>query len=302
MANDREIRESTDHALEWRVYDYAIQAVPSMATVSVFDNTGTAVVDGASASIDADGTITYTIAGTDIPSPRSNYRVELAYVISGSTHYINELFDVVKTPIQNITTDDDLYVYVPELRDKLTTYEGSATSELTGSPNTLRSTNIRYITEALQGGYVEIYLDTEMLKRLVVSVDKSNGDIVFDPAHTTDIPQGTRYALRGSYTNAIKAAFEEVRQVVRNRAKTASAYIDSYVIQRAVVYRAIAIIAAAYVEETDDKYDLRRTMYTDMYNSEIARLVEPIDTNGDGNISDYEDDNRASIYSVGLTL
>jgi hypothetical protein len=72
--------------LRARVWSGGSQAIPTAATITVRDDSGTAVVDGASASIASDGTCSYTVGAGLVPttySPSNLWQVVWTLTLGG---------------------------------------------------------------------------------------------------------------------------------------------------------------------------------------------------------------------------
>lgn len=304
----KEIRLRTNETFTWRFYEYAMQIVPTSAAVSVYNKNGTAIVNDEACVIDADGTIHYVLPGTLITSCDVNYKVELSYSYFSSiyypeeiTQYHNELFDVVKAPLINLVTDTDLFIYLPELRDKVGEKNGTSTSD--GTTSTIKDTELKSDDRNFKGGYIEIYIsDSSFFRAQVTDFERSTGTVTFSPAYSTAITSGKKYFIRSSYQALIEAAFEKVRHDVRNKVKLSSGYIDGNVIKDACIYKAIEIYCGGRIEADSDKWHLNNTRFKSMYESELTKIQESFDYDEDGNISDYEDDHRPHFNSVGVDI
>lgn len=300
--NDREILVDADYEFTFEFYDYNVQVVPSAATISIYSGS-TAVVEDAVCSIDTDGTITYTFSASDNDTLDENYKLVLSYTVSGEVKQYVELFDVVRYPLKNVVSDEDLFKYISELSDNVFTYRGVTTSSTSGSTDTLTDSNLKSETKNYTGGKLEIAIDEEeTLIKKIVSINSATGVLTFSPSHTSVIDTDTHYILRSSYQDIINEAFEIVRKVLRSKAGLAAYYIDSTVAKNLTVYKAIELYCLGAIEADGDKWDIRRRNFADLYEQALSTFDAPQDLSDDGTISDYEDENRDNFNSVDVRI
>lgn len=294
-----EIQVDKDYTFSWPFYDRAGQIVPTSATVNIYDKAGSTVVS-ASGSISTAGTITYTFAEADNDTEGINFKVVLDYVYAGETIRVVNLFDVVKYPLQNLVTEDDLFTYVPELRDKV--FELNSFTTSAGTTTTLIDTRLTTENRQYKGGRVEIYIDSTLHEAKVSNYASATGTITFTPAYTSVIASGTKYCLRDSYQDTIDVAYNNfVHRDVRNRVGISAGYIDSNVINNLVVFKALELLSMGAIETEGDKWALRYNAFKTKYDEELAAMAEPFDSDGDGNITDEEDSERPNFWNVDVT-
>jgi len=111
--------------IEIKVYEGGSQLVPSSATITVKDPDGTKEVEDATVSIDANGTMTYSLTTTYTDTLWQDAVIEVSYVISTVTYKAVFLFDVVLNMLKCSVIDDDLKKYRPQLADEIWTDEQS---------------------------------------------------------------------------------------------------------------------------------------------------------------------------------
>lgn len=176
-----------DHVLRCPLYrDAALQA-PSSGTVSVYDASGTARVDGQAVTVTGD-VATYTVqAATTSPLiPAMGWRVEWALVVDGETHLVRNDGALVRRELYPVVTDVDLQRRVAaldgtstqrlhrrsDLQDvideawtaiQLRLIERGDRPNLIISPTALRAVHmalsLAYAMESVGGGHQDLYLE-----------------------------------------------------------------------------------------------------------------------------------------------
>ena len=74
-----------DYPIEVKVYEGGTQKVPSSATITVKDPSGTKQVEDQAMSVDENGTMTYTLSSSKTTKLWENAVIEISYVISTET-------------------------------------------------------------------------------------------------------------------------------------------------------------------------------------------------------------------------
>ena len=114
------------YTLTCKVYSDGTQVVPTGGTIDVKRPGNaplTSPVSGASVSIDGNGTMTYSLAAGNADLLAVHYAAVWHPVISGVTYDFPQLFDVVRYPLRNMVTQDDLVKHHKDLTDLLFTGE-----------------------------------------------------------------------------------------------------------------------------------------------------------------------------------
>jgi len=104
-----------DYPIEVKVYEGGTQKVPSSATITVKNPSGTKQVEDQSMSIDENGTMTYTFSSSKTTKLWENAVIEISYVISSVTYKAVFFFDVVLNKLKCSVIDADLKNYFPKL-------------------------------------------------------------------------------------------------------------------------------------------------------------------------------------------
>jgi len=297
----REIEQSQPYTFEWSFYDNNIKETPVSGTINVYKPGGTTkLVDDQPVAIETDGTIKYTLSATDTATCDKNYKIELEYQVGDELFRPYYLFSIVKTPLINNVRDEDLFQYVPELRDKLTPNVIETTSA--GTTSTLISTYLNPLNLDFKGGYITIYIDeTTEHNAEIQSWDSETSTVTFSPTYPSSIASGLKVQIRASYQRFINEAYENhVYRDIRNRVPLLAGYIDSTVTDNLTVYKTLEIICFGKVEEVDDKWDMRASKFADKYGKEYIKLNEAYDYNEDGDIDISENESKPNFMNRGI--
>jgi len=289
-----EIEKSQDYTFTWSFYDRNIQEVPVSGTIIVYKNTGTELVASTAVSIETDGEIKYTLLTANTGIVDCNYKIELEYQVDDKKTRSYYLFDIVETPLIDTTRDEDLFKYVGELRSKYINYTKETTA--LGTSSSFISRELDPLNVDFKGGHVDIYIDdTTVHSAEVTNWEPELFRITFEPNYTASIASGNRFRIRPSYQDFIDEAYINiVSRDIRNRVGIKAKYIDTTVTRNMTIFKTLEMICFSNVEEEGDKWDMRTKKFGEMYKEELQKLMEPVDLDGDGNISDEENENRPS--------
>jgi hypothetical protein len=295
----REYQVDKAHTFTWSFYTRDIQDVPSYATVSIADNGGSVLSSG-SGSIDSTGTISYIFSAVANSIEGRNFRLTLTYTVSGVETVRHYLFDVVLTPLVCDVTDEDLFQYVPELRNKIKDTDGTATSA--GTTVTIYSDLLKNDGRSFKGGRISIF-QSDTLRHDAKITDFSSGTVTFTPATTTAIASGTPYTIRPSFQTIIDTAFDQhiirdVRSKMTAYTGTAAQYIDASAVHNLTIFKALEIYCFSQSEEDNDKWSRRANEFREQYKTSLSGLSEPYDKDEDGQISDAEDGDRPNMTTI----
>lgn len=293
-----EIQKSQSYTFEWSFYDSNIKEIPVDGSISVYKPGGsTKLVDSDAVSIETDGTIKYTLSASNTATVDKNYKIELVYQVNDVVKRPFYLFSIVETPLINTVRDEDLFKYVPELRDKITPNVVETTD--TGTTTTFKSTELNYLNLDFKGGMCEIYIDsTTQHNAEIQSWNKDTSTVTFTPSYISNIGSGLKVAIRASFQRFIDEAYgSHVYRDIRNRVPLAAGYIDSTVTDNLTIFKALEIICFGRVEEVDDKWYVRAKKFQELYGKEYTKLNEAYDYDEDGDIDAYENKNKPSFMN-----
>jgi len=105
--------------IEVKIYEDGTQIIPTAATITVFDESGSELVEDQSMTIDGStGTLTYTLPSANASDLEENAVIVIEYTYTLS--YKNSfLWDCVINKLKCPVIDDDLKKYFPALADEI---------------------------------------------------------------------------------------------------------------------------------------------------------------------------------------
>jgi hypothetical protein len=298
-----EIQRNQQYTFEWSFFDMNIKEVPTSGTITVYNPGGTTeLVSSTAVAIETDGTIKYTLAAANTGTVDKNYKIQLTYQVGDVVTRPFYLFNIVETPLINTVRDEDLFHYVPELRNKITTniIETTTTS---ASTTTFISTELNPLNLDFKGGYCSIYITDTIEHKAEIQVWNSDtSTITFSPAYSSAISSGLKVQIRASFQRFINEAYQNhVYRDIRNRVPLAAGFIDSTVTDNLTIFKTLEIICFGKVEETDDKWDMRAKKFNELYGTEYLKLNEAYDYNEDGDIDTSEENSKPNFMNRGIT-
>lgn len=270
-------------------YDKNRAQVPSSATITLYENDGSSVIQAeSSATIDAtSGEMTYTVTTTHAATVGLNYKAVWKYVIDGNTYYETQLFDVVKSILSIPLTDEDLFNELPSL--KKTNYQGSGTATSATASTLVDTVNRKEQDDYWKGGEVEIMAGTGSGQiRDISSSTQSSGSLSVSPNWTT-VPDATSvYRVIRSFTKSIDQSFEKLEQMLYNKGRRDALILEASQIRIPLIYLTIQMIAIDLREEQNDRWDMIATTYADLFDKAFNSLALDYDADESGGVQGQE--------------
>jgi hypothetical protein len=113
------------------IYESNLKAVPESANITIQRPGGAALVEGVVMTIGGDGLLSFELSADDNLTPGLDYKAEVEYSIDSKTHYAVLFYDVVRSRLAKVITDDDIFSELPQLRDRGWSVSGTAEGGLT---------------------------------------------------------------------------------------------------------------------------------------------------------------------------
>jgi hypothetical protein len=281
-----------------KVFSQNVQQVPTLARVTITDSAGSVKVSLASASIAADGTMSYevTAAAAQGFAIGENFKLKWTYTVSSKTYEILDLFDVVYTTIGiEDLSDDDLLRFATYLRGVSGGISGKADS---GTVSTLVDNDLEEDGAVpIKGGWLEITEGTNSgTKRRITAF--TGHTVTVSPAFASAIDATSYYVVRPSFEPFIRQAWEDVENDLVNLGRRPSLLIDGDQVRALILTRAAMAVAFSAIKDPQDRWAFRYDKLKDDY----ARLISVknflYDENEDANISSAEGSGIAQIKAV----
>lgn len=280
------------------VYDNNRPQVPSSATITLYNPDGGTLQASATASVNSTtGEMTYSLTTTHTATRGTNFKATWAYVISGTTYYQDQLFDVVRSILSIPIVDDDLYAELDTLRRANTQAEGTATA---GASTTLTDTVRRKEADNYwKGGKIEILYGTGASQiRDITSFVQSTGVITVDPAFVTTPDTTSVYRVVKSFSARIQQAFKNLETMIYNKGQRHQLILESSQIEMPLTFLAIRDICMDLRDETDDKWDLLAKDYDKKFEMAFNNMHLEYDADDSGTIQGEEEQTTVSSLDI----
>jgi len=271
--------------------------VPTSGTVALYTNSGSVLQAAAAVTVGSDGEMTYALTATHTATADLNYKAVWTYVVSGTTYYQTQLFDVVKSILSIPITDDDLFNELDSLRKAAKQEKGTATAGAAGS---LTDTKRREPDDFWKGGTLEIVSGTGInQKRDITGFTLSTGVFTVTPNFGTTPDTTSVYVVIKSFSNKIQTAFEKLSTMLYDKGKRDSLILESSQISVPLTYLTLHMIALDLMDESDDKWARLATIYWDKFNNAFNTMKLEYDEDESGSVSEDEEGKSSSEIRIG---
>jgi len=241
-------------------------------------------------TISADGLLSYALSAADNSEAASNYKAEITYQLGLETFYVTLFYDVVKSKLVKVITDEDVINELPQLKDNGWRVNGTAKG---GSSTFITDTELsRYSDEYFTGGLATSLNKVET--REITAFTSLTGTVT-TTAFSAPIVSGERYFLRRSFGREIQRAFEKMEERIVRLGKRPELILDPEDLREVHIYYSVAEICKGLVTE-------RETFWWDIwkdYERRSEKTFESLrfkyDASGDGYISGQEADRSLNI-------
>lgn len=280
------------------VYETNRPQIPASATITLSKPDGAALQASAEVSVDSiTGEMTYSITATHTASEDLNYKAVWEYIISGTTYYQTQLFDVVKSILAIPITDEDLYNELEALRKA--NYQASATATA-GAAGSLTDTKRREETNFWKGGTIEIISGTGIgQKRDITGFTQSTGVFTITSVWTTNPDTTSIYLAVKSFTKKIQAAFDNICTMLYDKGKRHELILESSQISMPLIYLTIHMIALDLMDEEGDKWDRIVKIYQEKFEKAFNNMKLDYDEDESGTVDETEKQRSQTSLKIG---
>lgn len=213
----------TAETLKTYVYENNRIIIPASAIITVYKPGSTTELIGAQVmTVAADGLLSYVLTSTHNDVVGENYKAVIAYIYGGTTYTITLFYDVVRSKLVKVITDEDIISELPQLKDNGWRVHGTADS---GSVTTIVDAELkRYEDDYFTGGLAVNLTNDET--REITDFVSSTGTATIKTATAT--ASGHKYILTRAYTKEIQRAFEKIDELITRAGKRSALILDSY--------------------------------------------------------------------------
>jgi hypothetical protein len=231
--------------------------------------------------------MTYSLTATHTADNDVNYKAVWTYVVSGTTYYQTQLFDVVLSALSIPITDDDLYNELETLRTVNVQQSGTATAGAAGSITDTLSR--KEVDDYWKGGTVKIVYGTGVgQERAVTGNTQSTGVVTVSPDFATNPDTTSRYVIVRSFSKKIQAAFDRLETMLYDKGKRSALIMESSQIAVPLTYLTIHMIALDLMDEEGDKWDRLSKIYQDKFDKAFSNMKLDYDEDESGEVDDSE--------------
>jgi hypothetical protein len=261
--------------------------VPTSATLTVFKPGGsTELVSAQTMTVGGDGLLSYSLTTTHNDTADENYKAIISYIVSGTTYSATLFYDVVRSKLHKVITDEDIVAELPQLKNNGWRVNGTAES---GSTTTIVDSNLNHHDDDYFTGGLAYSIDLDETRKITDFVG-STGTVtteVFGTAISTD-----QYVLTRSYTKEIQRAFEKIEDLLVRAGRRPALVMDSYDLREVHIHYSVAEIVKGLVVEEGDTWSMFMNKYDALAYSMFKSLPLKYDESEDGVISEAEEKKR----------
>ena len=286
--------EDTADIFKTYIYENNRRIVPSSATLTVYKPGGDSIlVDAQSMTVGADGLLSYSLTTAHNDAANENYKAVISYIYNSATWYLTFFYDVVKSKLSRVITDDDIINELPQLKDKGWRVHGTADS---GSTTTIVDAELkRYEDDYFTGG-------------LAYSINKGETKEITDFASSTGTVTTTafssaiaadKYILTRPFSREIQRAFEKIEEFLNSAGKRPFLILDPYDLREVNIYYSVAEVCKGLATEGDS---LWWNLWKDYENKAYAifkGINFKYDQSNDGYIAGSEESKRMNTLKAG---
>lgn len=284
--------ENKTGILRLTVYQDNRPVVPSSAQITLYKSGGSELqaIVAVSAIDSVTGEMTYNLTATHTDVADLNYKAEWEYVVSGTTYYENQLFDVVKSILSIPITDDDLYAELESLRK--TNYQGKGTAS-SGTATTLIDTKRKEDDNYWKGGTIEVLGGTGSGQfGSITAFVQGTGAFTFVPSWAFTVDTTSTYRIVKSFSGKIKQCFEKLEDMLYSKGKRQDLILEASQIKFPLIYLTIHFICLDLMDEQNDKWDRLAVAYFDKFQTSFNNLKLEYDESESGFIEGGDEEGQ----------
>ncbi|HLE09139.1 MAG TPA: hypothetical protein VI914_05890 [Thermodesulfobacteriota bacterium] len=286
--------EDTADTFKTYIYENNRRIVPSSATLTVYKPGGDSIlVDAQSMTVGAGGLLSYSLTTAHNDAANENYKAVISYIYNSATWYLTFFYDVVKSKLSRVITDDDIINELPQLKDKGWRVHGTADS---GSTTTIVDAELkRYEDDYFTGGLA--YSINKGETKEITDFVSSTGTVTttaFSSAIAAD-----KYILTRPFSREIQRAFEKIEELLNSAGKRPFLILDPYDLREVNIYYSVAEVCKGLATEGDS---LWWNLWKDYENKAYAifkGINFKYDQSNDGYIAGSEESKRMNTLKAG---
>ncbi len=291
----QQFRFNTAETFRAYVFENNVKAIPASALITIYrPNSDVKLVDSAPMTIASDGLLSHALTAADNAKPALDYKAEITYTLGAETFYVTLFYDVVRSRLVKVVTDEDIINELPQLKDNGWRLTGTATG---GSSTSITDRELkRYEDEYFTGG-LAISLDKSETRE-IIAFASATGRLT-TTAFSSPIVVGERYSVQRSFTREIGRAFEKMEDRIIRLGKRPDLILDPVDLRETHIYLSVAEVSKGLVTEKGSFWwDIWKD-YETRADEAFSSLRFKYDASGDGLISSSETGRNMGILRTG---
>ncbi len=264
---------------------------PQSASVSIY-KWGTLVVSS-EVTPGADGVLRYApglpVTGESYPDLRAEWTITTS---DGKQRVYTQLFDVVKSVVYPLITDEDLIAEAQSLESSDAVVYGSAEA---GSETTLvDAQRAGSLSRGFAGGIIEFTSGSQAGNtRVVKSFDAKTGTFTWDSALSTAIVSGDGYLARKTFSPQRERAWEDLLFMLEQRGNRPALMVTPEALKVPHLYLTLSKVFLSLSDEDGDIEWARGEKYRKMFEAVWSGLTFEEDRDQDG-----EPDGETTVRNI----
>lgn len=265
------------------IYESNLKVVPESAYIKIFMPGGALLAARTAMAIGADGLLSYELTEADNSAPGLDYKAEVEYSVSSRTHYAVIFYDVVRSRLSKVITDDDIFAELPQLRDRGWSVSGTAEG---GSWTTIVDSRLKkYGDGYFTGGIVSCPAKGEA--REIRDFDAATGTLTVE-AFSSGVASGEKYVVIRSFSREIHRAFEKLEDQLKRLGKRPHLVLDSHDLRESHIFLSVAEACKGLASENKGIWWELWKEYEGKAADAYSGLRLKYDYSGDGSITGAE--------------
>ncbi|WKZ33674.1 MAG: hypothetical protein QY316_04535 [Thermodesulfobacteriota bacterium] len=274
---------NTPDRFQTYIYESNRKLVPDAAFITIYTPGGLLLAERASMTIAADGLLSYELGQEENSIAALNYKAVIEYAHGANTHYATILYDVVRSRLGKVVTDEDLMAELPQLRESNWSVRGVAES---GSEAEITDTGLkRYGDGYFTGG--SAYLPARGERREITGFAAASGTVTVE-AFPEPVSPGDSYILSRSFGKEIQRAFEKLEERLTRLGKRPHLVLDPYDLREAHILLSVSEACKGLAVESKGLWWNFWKEYERKADEAISEVTLKYDRTGDGLISGTE--------------
>ncbi len=284
----------TAESFQTYIWEDNQKTVPTSATLTVYKPGGsTELISAENMSIAGDGLLSYSLTAGNNDTADENYKAVISYVVSAVTYSTTLFYDVVRSKLHKVITDEDIVNELPQLKEYGWRVNGTAES---GSTTTIVDAELtRYEDDYFTGG-------------LAFSIDKNETREITDFIGSTgtvttkafsDAISIDKYVLTRSYTKEIERAFEKLEGMLVREGMRPHLILDPYDLREVHIFLSVAEVLKGFIVEEDSVWWRIWKEYERKGEESFKAINFKYDTSADGYLSGSEESHIKSSVHTG---